>query len=267
MFVVKVPGINGFGKTLGCQKAGNFVLDSLKGISGSEKGMFVDTKMLELEEIHLDNSDLKLSNELIYKNALEIFNDKPKTIFLGGDSSISFSLVRAFLENCRKTGKDFCLLVFDSRANCTEFSEKYPTNINWLKNLLEEGFPPENLFLAGIRSYSPSEFAFLKKNKIKFLGMNSFLENLEDSCDILMEFAKNKEIYISIDISVVDPGFAPGTSISEPGGFTSREFLYLIQRINLLKGIKAVDIVEINPDMDFNGLTAKLGAKILAEFL
>ena len=65
----------------------------------------------------------------------------------------------------------------------------------------------------------------------------------------------------------MDPVFAPGTSYSEPGGLTSREMIYLVQRINKVKSLKAVDIVEVNPDGKGGELTVKLGAKILSEFL
>jgi len=82
-----------------------------------------------------------------------------------------------------------------------------------------------------------------------------------------MEFTKGKESYVSIDIDVIDPAFAPATGYCEPGGLTSRQFLYIIQRINKIKNLKAVDIVEINPDKDGGEKTVKLGAKILSELI
>ncbi|GAH74748.1 unnamed protein product, partial [marine sediment metagenome] len=102
MFIVKIPGINGLGETKGCEKAGNAMVEALKEIYSNERGAPIDTKLLDLEEIHLDNSNLEMSNNLIYKNSLEVFEEKPKTIFLGGDHSISFSTTRAFLEYCKK---------------------------------------------------------------------------------------------------------------------------------------------------------------------
>ncbi|HTY43641.1 MAG TPA: arginase family protein, partial [Patescibacteria group bacterium] len=90
VFIVKVPGINGLGKTKGCEKAGNSILEALKEVYSNEKGTIVDVRNLDLEEIHLDNSNLKITNKLIYDNSLEIFEEKPKTIFLGGDHSISY---------------------------------------------------------------------------------------------------------------------------------------------------------------------------------
>ena len=76
-------------------------------------------------------------------------------------------------------------------------------------------------------------------------------------------------MYVSIDIDVIDPSFAPATGYREPGGLTSRELLYLIQRINKVKSLRAVDIVEINPEKDkeYGMITTKLGAKILGELL
>ena len=61
-FVVKVPGINGLGKTKGCEGSGNAILRVLKEeIYSSELGKSIDFNKIDLEEIHLDNSDLELS--------------------------------------------------------------------------------------------------------------------------------------------------------------------------------------------------------------
>jgi len=100
-----------------------------------------------------------------------------------------------------------------------------------------------------------------------------------------LEFTNKKEVYVSVDIDVMDPAFAPATGYPEAGGLTSRQFIYLIQRINKIKKLKAIDIVEINPEKanfeenkisklpddtwekDKDNLTVKLGAKILSELI
>jgi arginase family enzyme len=119
MFIVKVPGINGSNNTKGCEKAGNEILRVLKEeIYSNESGKYIEMDRLDLEEIHLDNSNLDTTNKLIYKNALEIFDSKPKTFFLGGDHSISYSLTKAFLDNCKSIKKEPCLIVFDAHPDC-----------------------------------------------------------------------------------------------------------------------------------------------------
>lgn len=271
MFIVKVPGINGLGKTFGCEKAGNEIIKCLKEeVYSNEQGKAVDIGEIELEEIHLDNLNLEITNKLIYKNAFEIFESKAKTVFLGGDHSISYSLGRAFLDYCQNKGKEPCLIVFDAHPDCmpvTKGTEEYPNHEEWLKALIEQGFPVRNILLVGIRNSDIKENEFLKEKNIRIITMNQLLEDLEEMCEIIMEFSDKKELYLSLDIDVVDPAFAVGTGYKEPGGLTSREFIYVIQRLNKIKNLKAVDLVEINPEKDVNNLTVRLGAKVLSEII
>ena len=95
MFIVKVPGINGLGKTKGCERAGNAILDSLKEIYSNEQGIPVDVNLLDLEEIHVNNSDLELANDLIYKNSFKI---KPASDLLSC-SNVPRSLSKRYLQN------------------------------------------------------------------------------------------------------------------------------------------------------------------------
>jgi arginase family enzyme len=219
-----------------------------------------------LEEIHVNNSNLELSNKLIYENSLEIFETKSRVVFLGGDHSISYSITRAFFDFCQNSGKEPCLIVFDAHADCMS-PMKEPTHEEWLRKLIEDGFPVENILLVGVRNLWKDEVEFLKEKKIKIISMEQLRENLQDSCDIIMEFTNGKELYVSIDIDVIDPAFAPATGFLEPGGLSSRDFIYLVQRIKKMKNLRAVDIVEINPEKDLDKRTIKLGAKILSELI
>ena len=268
MFIVKVPGINGLGKTEGCERAGNAILDSLREIHSNEQGKPVDADLLDFEEIHLDNANLSLTNKLIYENSLETFETKPKTTFLGGDHSISYSINRAFLENCRENGREPCLIIFDAHADCMKSMNKgFPTNRGWVRKLIEDDFPSENIMIVGARNISSEENSFLKSNKIRMINMNQLLQDIQDTCDVIMEFSSGKDLYVSIDIDVLDSAFVPSTAYPEPGGLTSRQFLYMIQRINKIKNLRGIDLVEINPEKDENNKTVKLGAKILSELI
>ncbi len=268
MFIVKIPGINGLGKTFGCEGAGNAIIEELKKIHSSEQGKIIDVNLLDLEEIHLDNSNIELSNELIYKNSLEIFETKPKVIFLGGDHSISYSTTKAFFDYCKNLNKESCLIIFDSHPDCME-PMKEPTHEEWVSKLVEQGFPSENILIIGLRNSEKTEIKFMKEKGIKQISINSILEDIDNIADTIMEFTNGKEVYVSIDIDVIDPAFAPATGYPVAGGLTSRQFLYLIQRIKKMKNLKAVDIVEINSEKDkeFNMITTKLGAKILSELI
>jgi len=270
MQIIKVPGINGLGKTNGCENAGNAVLALLRNNYSNEQGKLIDVKILDLEEIHLDNGNLELTNKLIYENALETFETKPKLMFLGGDHSISYSIGKAFFEYCARSHKNPCLIVFDSHPNCVPSAGSgFPTHEEWLRALIEQGFPSENILIVGLRNSSSEELQFVREKKVRTLGLNEILIDIENACDAIMEFADGKELYLSLDMGIVDPAFAPATGYNEPGGLTSRQLIYLIQRINKMKNFKAIDMVEINAEKDkeYDHITLKLGAKVLSELI
>ena len=70
-------------------------------------------------------------------------------------------------------------------------------------------------------------------------------------------------VYISLDLDVLDPAFAPGVSHHEPGGMSVREVLRLIHSIK--NPIVGADVVEYNPLRDVNGMTAMVAAKFVKE--
>lgn len=270
MFIVKVPGVNGVSDTSGCRNVSNSIIRELRKIQRSEEGKITDMSLVDLEEIHVDNSNLEEADELIFNNSLETFQTRPKTIFLGGDHSITYSTSLAFLGHCRKTGKEPCLIVFDSMPNCRKDSKnEFPDNENWLRKIVNNGFNGNNILLVGTRSYSSDELDFLKNNRIKVVSMNQFVEDIQDTCDFVMEFSNGKETYVSIDASVVDSAFIPSSTHHEPGGFTGREIIYLIQRLSKIKNLRAVDLVEINTGSSEKkeDMSLKMGAKIISEIL
>jgi len=263
MQIIKVNGINAPGRPNGCEEAPNEILKALDDIGSNEKGRVIDKKLFDIEEIHIDNNNVEESNKLIYENAKEIFEEQDKTIFIGGDHSVSFGLFRGFMESF----KNLFLIVFDAHADCMK-AGKEPSHEEWLRAVVEKGFPSKNVILVATRNIWPEERAFLEKNKIQAIDMQQIQEDRQGICDLLMERAKDADaLYISIDIDALDPAFAPGTGYLEPGGMTSRELIYFLQRLTLLKNFKAADIVEINPSLDKSGRTVKLGAKLLVEMI
>ena len=261
MQVIKVPGLNNLGKNDGCRNAGNAILDELKKI--------MDVSALDLGEIHVDNNKVDEQLKLIYENSKKIFQSQDsqnKVVFLGGDHSISYPLCKAFMESYGK--ENSYLIVFDAHPD-TMPSMKEPTHEEWLRKLIEDGFSPSQIILVGLRKIDLEERQFLDSQNITHWEMGKF-SDMEILCDSLMEFVNkpNASFYLSLDIDAVDPAFAPSTGYLEPGGFTSREILYFIQRITMLKNLKALDIVEIDSEKDQeknNSITIKLGARILKE--
>lgn len=264
MRIVKVPGISGGNP--GVRDSGMSVLEEIKKIKCSEKGKLIDTSLWDIEEIHVDNSDLENQFELIKANSSEEFERGEKIIFLGGDHSITLPIAKSFLEHCKKERVEPCLIVFDAHPDCHLSESK---NKSWLRDLIKLGFPSESILLVGIRSSSKEELEFLAEHKIRRIEMNQLASDLPEATDILMEFSYGKELYISFDIDIIDAIFVPGTERPESGGLTSRQAIYIISRLAMMKNLRTFDLVEIDSEQDRNkeGVTLKLAAKLISELL
>jgi arginase family enzyme len=111
------------------------------------------------------------------------------------------------------------------------------------------------LVQVGIRTLSTHQKEQAGKFGVEVLAMKDF------HIDSIPDF--NEPLYISLDIDAIDPAFAPGVSHHEPGGFSTRQVLQIIQKIEV--PIVGADIVEFNPKRDINGVTAMVCAKFLKE--
>ena len=223
MLIVKVPFINGLGKTKGCEKAPDILAKNA-------------------EEIKVDNDNANQSLKEIYSKAVQILKKGERFLFIGGDHSISYPLAKAFSKVSRKKK---CLIVFDAHADCMK-PMKEPTHEEWLRAVIEEKLF-DKIILFGLRKIEPEEKMFLSKRKE--IEINKL--NLQD----------NYDIYISIDIDVLDPAIAPGTGYQEPNGMKSEEFYDLLDKIK--SKAKAIDLVEVNPEKDLNNKTVKLAIEII----
>ncbi|MEE8480511.1 MAG: arginase family protein, partial [Desulfobacterales bacterium] len=115
----------------------------------------------------------------------------------------------------------------------------------------------DQLIQVGIRTWTTHQLEQARKYKIVISEMKDFdIRNLPE--------LKN-DVYISLDMDVFDPAFAPGVSHHEPGGLTSRQVISIIQ--NIKSRIIGAEIVEYNPKRDVQGITAALAAKMMKEIL
>jgi len=266
VFIIKVPSINGNGFTEGCKKCSEELIKELKNISGNEKGKVITGHFEDINEIKFDQNDIEDQQDEIYWQGQKYLKFPNKlAIFLGGDHSISYPLGKSFLELCQERKEVPYLIVFDSSLNLMP-RLAVPSNEEWLRALVEEGFPTENILIVGARKFHEQELEYIQEKKIKRVSINELVNDIEGVTDMIMEFSGGRPLYISFDMSLVDPVFAPGSG-NEVGGLSSREITYIMSRMSLVKNLRVLDFVELNSDLDKERMTLKLGAKILAEFL
>jgi len=262
MKVIKIPSSQGgLGKANGAELAPDKVLEKTKELFMSEDGLL---PVFDVDSVSVVKSNIEETNKNIYTKALEVLKDNVKPLFLGGDHSVTFPIVKAFKENYPENPG---IVIFDAHPDCeNDFSP--PTQEDLLNALVNQNvIKKENIILVGVRNWDKNEIEFMSKNKIKYFSMKEIMANgVHEVSESLMSVAKGfSDLYVSIDIDVLDPAFAPGTGYIEPGGLSTRELLFFLHRLKKMQNLRAFDLVEINPLKDVNELTSKVGAKLLVE--
>lgn len=254
MKLIKIASsIGGLNKSKSSEKAPDLIVEGLKEFYCSENG---NIPQFSIEEVKLNNNLSEVHQQIKkhFENINEYF------VIVGGDHSITYGVIKALKP---------AMLIFDAHP---DLMQKFnpPTHENYLRCLIENNhLSKENIVLVGLRNWDKEEYNYLIKNNIKFYSMKTISQDgIEAACNDIMSNVKNfSKLFISIDIDVLDPAFAPGTGYQEPGGLTSRELLYFIHRLKNLNNIIGWDLVEVNPAKDKNSLTVKTASKIVFEIM
>jgi len=239
---------------------------------------FFSGQGLTLESIHqrnfLDLGNLKVNgqsyDEIIInlkETVKQILAKKAKAVVLGGDHSIALGTAQAFLETYKSKQKK--LVWIDAHL---DLMDEYPegrkkTRATVLKRILElELISPEEIYFIGCRGHN---LGFEEIELLKELKMNALPASDFDELSLVTNFLKkvikdDAPLYVSLDLDVLDPSFAPGVSVPEPGGLSARELFSIIRQ--LAKKINCLEIVELNPTRDFNDITSLLACKTLFHF-
>ena len=166
-----------------------------------------------------------------------------------GDRTASFAVLKEISQ------KGAGVIVFDAHVGALPVPLSHDS---FVKHLIEI-IPPERVVLVGLRDLTLEEFSFLKQHNIRNFTMQSMtMESITAVCDGVMEVAKEwPAAYVSVSLDVLDPAFAKVAKPS-PGGLSTRELLYFIQRLRMLRNFLAADVVDFEK-------SPQLAAKLLSE--
>src|SRR5215208_6536716 len=187
---------------------------------------------------------------------------------LGGDHSVALPLLRA----AAAAHGPLSLLQLDAHTDTWDsyFGARY-THGTIFRRAVEEGIVDARASLQiGLRGslYSASDmddnrelgFATLLAREFDDVGVTGALE--------LAAGRLRSPVYVTVDIDVLDPAFAPGTGTPEAGGLTSRELLALLAGLASLDlELAGADVVEVSPPYDPSGITAVAAANAAYELL
>ena len=205
----------------------------------------------DLGDINFNDCNAEAAYKLIESRVTEAINTDDKLISLGGDHSVSFPIIEAHA----KKYENLNVLHLDAHGDLYDNFEDNPySHASPFARLMERGLL-KSLTQVGIRTLTAHQKEQAEKFGVKIIEMKDF--NLE-FINTLQE-----PLYISLDIDVLDPAYAPGISHHEPGGMTTRQLLDIIHQIKT--PIIGADIVELNPNRDLNNATAMVAYKLFKE--
>ena len=206
-------------------------------------------------ELSIGNTDKVLDE--IYIGTKAIVDDGKVPFMIGGEHLVTLPSFKAIYEKYN----DIYVLHFDAH---TDLREEYNNNKNSHATVIKRIWDivgDGKIFQFGIRSGTKEEFDFALKEKHTYMEthtINTFLD--------IVKSLENKNVYLTIDLDVLDPSIFPGTGTPEPGGISYREFeevFKILKNSNI--NLVGLDIVELSPDYDNTNVSTVVACKILRE--
>jgi arginase len=189
--------------------------------------------------------------ESIESAVAELLGRNLRLICLGGDHAITYPVLKSH----RKQYDRLETLHLDAHPDIYEtYDGNRHSHACPFARVMEENLV-SRLVQIGIRTLNPHQKQQAERFGVEMIDM----QNLQRTRSLHME----GPVYLSIDLDVLDPAFAPGVSHYEPGGMSTRQLIEFIQGLQV--PIAGADIVEFNPKRDPAEMTAMVAVKILKE--
>ena len=193
---------------------------------------------------------------IIKEYVSELLKDNKIPAMIGGEHLVTLGAVQAVAEKYN----DLHIIHFDAHADLRDdyLGEKlsHATVLRRVWNIVGDN----KIFQFGIRSGEKEEFEFAKNHTY----MNKF--DMKTLDEVIVKL-KNKPVYITIDLDVLDSSVFPGTGTPEAGGITFKELINAIMLFQNLENIVAFDINELSPMLDASGASTACACKVLREML
>jgi agmatinase len=210
---------------------------------------FAELRMADFGDAAVVPADPARSHAAIQELVTQVLDAQAIPIVLGGDHSISEPDIRA----CSlRYGNPIGLVHFDTHTDTgtvvfgVEVSHGTP-----MYRLVEEGrVDPRRYVQIGLRGYwpGPAEFEWQAERGITSFFAHDVRElGIEEVVRRALEVVGEGPCFLSIDVDVLDPGFAPGTGTPEPGGLTPSELLWAVRTVAAGADIVGADVVEVIP--------------------
>ncbi|MDF5752294.1 agmatinase family protein [Spongiactinospora sp. TRM90649] len=223
--------------------------------------------IVDVGDVFIAPADTAKAFDQITKAVQHIVSNGVFPVILGGDHSIGFATARGVTN---ALGERIGVIHFDRHLSAGgSGSSDRPPAVQGCWAAHEVHFDAGNLVQIGARQ-APTDDARASGGGGLVITVADVEERgLEAVADVALEAAwagGARGVFLSFDVDVVDPGFAPGTAWPEPGGLTPREVLRLVRRF-AAEGLAGMEVVEVCPPYDSSDVTSLLGVRLVCEVL
>ncbi|GAB6148205.1 agmatinase [Stetteria hydrogenophila] len=184
-------------------------------------------------------------------------------VMLGGEHTVTLGAVRGLA----RAGRLPCLVVFDAHFDLrSEYAGLRLSHATVMRRIIEE-VGPERVVYVGVRGFAQEELDYARRRgEVKFYTVRDvmIMGEVNVAASIRKDLKDCRHVYVTVDIDVLDPAYAPGVGNPEPEGFTTFTLYEIIHGV--VDGrLAGFDVVEVSPPHDCGGVTAAAAAKTVVE--
>jgi agmatinase len=233
---------------------------------------FTELRVVDYGDVATPPSSLETSHANLRRALGDVYDAGAVSVVLGGDHSLSWPTLQVLGERHGPDG--YSVVHLDTHADTGADIHGNTNNHGtpFYLGVTEGAMRGANIVQVGLRGAwpFPDEFQWMRDQGFRWHTMDEIDERglpavLGDA--IAHARSRAPRTYLTVDIDVLDPAFAPGTGTPEPGGLTTRELLRAVRRIASELDLVAMDLVEVSPPYDHASVTAMAGHRVILETL
>jgi formiminoglutamase/agmatinase len=258
----------------GCKDGPTAIREAFRYLGAWDADRGVSLKGLhihDLGDVQPVEGDTLATHQAVLTELAKSMTKRQPLVVLGGDNSLSYATFRALHQ---VHGGKWGVVVLDAHYDLRPY-EGQPSSGTPYRRILTEvvGKPVTgpNLVEIGIRPYAnaPSLATYAKENGVRIIPMTDVrARGIDEVAEDALHLAGDgvDHLFLSVDIDGLDQSIAPGCSAPGAGGLSFEEARVLVEAVASDKRCRGMDVVEVAPNLDPTGNTARVAAQLVAHF-
>ncbi|MFX1562966.1 MAG: formimidoylglutamase [Promethearchaeota archaeon] len=233
-----------------------------------DKDFELKTTVFDFGDMELDTDSIEAAHEKIALQVGKIRAADLTPVILGGDHSITYASVKGIKRDSKRLG----VINFDAHLDLRESIGIITSGTPFRRLIDDEIILPDDLLEVGIQNFKNARYyrRFAEERGITVVPLRRIRDKgIEEALkDPLEKMAKRvDEIFISIDMDVIDQNFSPGVSAATSYGMSPWELVEAIRQLSPHPKMIGMDVLETSPQFDRQNQTANLAAYLVIEFI